>query len=538
MPYGRDYPEDWDSYAVSAQSAQTPDNADTAYFAETPTPLDRVASLPNFPTAALPLVIAKMVRSVAESTQTDPGMAGTIALGALSAAAAGYVEVEPRPNYREPVQLWTLPIALPGERKSSVCEAMVGPLRNVERELAAAVEVDINQQRVRRDVAERAAEKARKDAGNTDGADRADKLSAAMAAAAEVEGIDVPAVPRIIADDVTPEAMTSLVAEQKGALAIVSAEGGIFATLAGRYDAHADLSPWLKAHAGDAIRVDRKGRAAEFIQRPALTMAVMIQPGILAAASQNKAFHDSGLLARFLYSWPTSLVGRRNVDPAPLADDVRAAYAGALSKLAHRMRANSELLVLTLSPSADQARLDFARMIESRLAEGADLAHIRSWASKIVGAAIRIAGLLHVTKSEASEIAQSEMANAIILAEYFIGHALRVFDGMANGNDDRELARRILDLIGRKGEGQFSTFTERQLITAASRSWMPDRETAQRGLQILNDFGWIEQLPTEDRTGQRGRKPSPGYRVHPNAFQPPPPSAISAEYAQPAGDAA
>lgn len=533
MPYGRDYPDYADPYsAESALSAEQGQSADTAYFAEAPTPLDRISALPEFPVDTLPEPIADMVRSIAEATQTDPGMAGTIALGALSAAAGGYVEVEPRPNYREPVQLWTVPIALPGERKSSVCEAMVSPLREVERELTQAAAVDIEQQRIRKDVAERAAEKARKDAGNADHEGRAEKLSAAMSAAAESKAIEVPAVPRIIADDATPEAMTSLLAEQNGSLAIISPEGGVFTAIAGRYDKASDLSPWLKAHAGDPIRVDRKGRETEFIPRPALTMAIMIQPGMLAAAGQNRSFHDSGLLARFLFAWPTSMVGRRNVDPEPLRDDARAAYGRMLVNLAKTLRARNDVLVLTLEPTADQARLEFAHRIEGRLADGADLAHIRSWASKIVGASVRISGLLHVAQSETEEITGHEMRDAITLAEYFIGHALRVFDGMASGNDDRELARRILDLICRKGADRFSTFTERELISAASRSWMPDSDTARRGLQTLLDFGWIQALPTEERAEKRGRRPSPSYRVHPHTFDTRTPSALFAQSAE------
>ena len=40
-------------------------------------------------------------------------------------------------------------------------------------------------------------------------------------------------MPRLVADDITPEAAASLLAEQGGRLAVLSAEGGIFTTLAG-----------------------------------------------------------------------------------------------------------------------------------------------------------------------------------------------------------------------------------------------------------------------------------------------------------------
>lgn len=56
-----------------------------------------------------------------------------------------------------------------------------------------------------------------------------------MSAAGQAKAIEVPVLPRLVADDVTPEAAASLLADHGGRLAIISAEGGIFDTMAGRY---------------------------------------------------------------------------------------------------------------------------------------------------------------------------------------------------------------------------------------------------------------------------------------------------------------
>jgi hypothetical protein len=46
-----------------------------------------------------------------------------------------------------------------------------------------------------------------------------------------------------------------------GRMAIISAEGGLFDILAGRYSNGVPaLDVWLKGHAGDPLRIDRKGR--------------------------------------------------------------------------------------------------------------------------------------------------------------------------------------------------------------------------------------------------------------------------------------
>lgn len=502
------------------QVVETP-AAKYAESAELPTPLDRAIDLLDFPVDELPESIAAMVRTVAESSQVNAGMAGAMALGALSAAAGGYVEVEPRVGYREPVNVWPLVIAEPGERKSSVSEAMAKPLHDLEQMLAEQKAPLVAEAQTLKEIAEKAAERAKRDAGNAADAEKRIKLTAdATGLAAAAAEMTVPSLPRIIADDVTPEAMVSLLAEQKGKLAIISAEGGLFNTFAGRYDSNPDLSAFLKAHAGDRIRVDRKGRPSEFINSPALTLALMIQPGVLATASGNKLFHDSGLMARFLYSWPTSRVGQREVDTQPLDQAAQALYAQTITDLATRLRARDDVQVLTLTDDADAERLRYAREVESRLADGADLAHIRGWASKVVGAAIRIAGLIHVTESRSTEITVEAMRAGVRFAEYFTTHALHVFDGMARGSDERSMARRIIKLIERRGPEKFGTFSERDLVTASARTWLPTIDDARPALNLLVEFGWIEPLEPEERSG-RGRRPSPKYRVHPSAWTTP-----------------
>jgi hypothetical protein len=92
---------------------------------------------------------------------------------------------------------------------------------------------------------------------------RSQALATAADAALDAENTHVPALPRLVADDVTPEAAASLLAEQGGRLAVLSAEGGIFATMAGRYSGGVpSLEVFLKGHAGDLLRVDRSRDSA------------------------------------------------------------------------------------------------------------------------------------------------------------------------------------------------------------------------------------------------------------------------------------
>ena len=100
-----------------------------------PIPLTRAVDLTPFPVDAFPEPIANMVDEVSAATQTDPAMAGTSALSAVSACTGGHAEIEIRPGWREPLLLQTATIAYPGERKSAVQMFMVGPLYDVEKQL-------------------------------------------------------------------------------------------------------------------------------------------------------------------------------------------------------------------------------------------------------------------------------------------------------------------------------------------------------------------------------------------------------------------
>lgn len=180
--------------------------------------------------------------------------------------------------WREPVNVHLLPVLPPGSRKSAVIGAATRPLYAAEEALAESVRSQAGDAIIERDIAVKAAEKARKDA--TDQAERVKLTAAAVSAVKMAEDIEVLPIPRLIADDITPEAVGSLLAEQGGRLAVISAEGGIFDAIGGRYsNGIPSLDVWLKGHSGDPVRVDCKGRPSEHVRNPALT----VQPTVLAA---------------------------------------------------------------------------------------------------------------------------------------------------------------------------------------------------------------------------------------------------------------
>ena len=218
----------------ASQDDPIPDDEDAG---EEPVPLTQTVEIPPFPVDALPKPVADMVDGVAEATQTDPAMAATSALSALSACTGGHAEIEIRPGWREPLCLYTATVADPGERKISGAAGHDPPdprrgggswpkrgagtgwrPRPASRSRSKAAERERNAAAPPRRHRQARRAMRRRDRGGRD-----------------AEGIEVPPIPRLVADDVTPEAAASLLAEQGGRLAIISAEGGIFDIIAGRY---------------------------------------------------------------------------------------------------------------------------------------------------------------------------------------------------------------------------------------------------------------------------------------------------------------
>ena len=78
------------------------------------------------------------VEAESHATQTPADLAGLLALAVCSATIARRVVVEPRPGWREPVNLFVAVLLEPGNRKSAVFADAMHPLRELEAELIEA----------------------------------------------------------------------------------------------------------------------------------------------------------------------------------------------------------------------------------------------------------------------------------------------------------------------------------------------------------------------------------------------------------------
>lgn len=480
-------------------------NAADAVVWDTPLPFDEY-DLPAFPTDALPETIRRYVLAVAESTQTPVDMAAVEALGIVSLCCQGKYFIRGNADWAEPLNTYMVVIMEPAERKSSVLSMMIRPVEEYENEENSRRNAEIIESRMIQDKLEK--EKRSLVERASKGKATEEEVRAKAAELAKFE----PAKPlRLFVDDVTSEKLTSVLAENKGRAAVVSAEGGIFSIMSGLYNRNVNIDVFLKGHSGDTIRVDRVGRASESIIHPALTMVLAVQPEVLNGLMSNNIFRGRGLTARFLYSMPKSTVGRRSFSAEPIPEGVKSRYRDLVETI---LSGKNEQEPISLDDGAADVLEGLFNEVEGRLK--GDLAEIPDWAGKFVGAVLRIGGILHVIKypkdSMFDPVDRETMENAVSIGRYFLEHAKAAYSLMGADAVNKN-ARLFLAAVKRKRLAEFSRRDAMRLYRGCKTV-----ESLQPVLDRLCEYGYLAVKPVPPSYGP-GRKPSDTYLVNPAVWE-------------------
>jgi Protein of unknown function (DUF3987)/Toprim-like len=482
--------------------------------------------LPEFPVDALPRTIAEWATAVAEESQTPVDLPAMAGLGVLSAAALGAGPVDCG-QWEEELALYVLVSMPSGDRKSTVLRAAVAPLRTIERELREAAAPDVRANRTRVEVLEkRKAELAKQLARESDDSICQQLEGELMAADEEVAEIGEPTLPRLLADDATPEALGGLLARH-GSIAVIAAESALLDNLvAGKYSERGtpNLHLACSAYGGESTMIDRRSRDPEEIERPLMTIALAVQPHVLDALVSHPVARQQGLVARFAYAMPSTRLGRRRIDASTVPDSIRDGWASIVrhvyesAKTADKTDKTPPLTpsgqgfvssvssfrgVLTLTSAAKTALDGLRQAHEERLREAGDLRPVADWAARHPGRVVRIAGLLHLACSPAIEpIGETTMRSAIRIGDYLLTHALAALTGPDG------LTRRAVAWLAERGQ---ETVTIRDLHRGPLGSRGPAEKAAELA-HSLEQLGAVRAATSE--TGKVGR-PSAVFEVHP-----------------------
>jgi hypothetical protein len=468
------------------------------------------------PSNSLPGWAGEMAHAVARNTETPFDLAGCLTLGVTSSCIAGKVLVSPESGYLEPTNLYVCPTGDPGTRRTGVFNALLDPFVEWENRHALLLEPEQKRKARERKILEQQIEKLSKKA-----ADAKDPKK-------EFEKIHqleqtlplVPSTPQLFCEDCTPEALAWLMKENGERMAVFSDEGGPFDVLTGiRYSGNSGGAPnldlILKAHSGSPVRVNRADRARSPIRlnSPCLTIAVTPQPDVLQSLKDKPGFRGRGLLARFLYALPPSLLGYRAGKCPPIPEQTRHTYEREIQTLLNW--APERPLVLRFSPAAYDIWKDFQKMVEQHFLEGGLLFDLKDWGGKLPGAAARIAGVLHAMTPEFAERRSAEILEptallAVELATSYIFHARAAFSLMQR-DSEIEHAQKIANWFV---ERKLTSFGIRECFRA-HQSRFERVDAMDQAIKLLIAHGYIRRTK-QDSTG--GRPPSDRCDVNPALF--------------------
>ncbi|MDR3640768.1 MAG: YfjI family protein [Humidesulfovibrio sp.] len=478
--------------------------------------------MPDVDPELLPPILGEFCEAVAEGLQVPFELVLINALACVAVAGQRKFKVQVRQDYTEPVNIYALAALPPGERKSATAEACKRPLIDWETEAQEEARENIRNTLSERKTLEKAIEAKRAKAGNAKTAeDRRALIDEIKALEAELP--EVPAAPRLLIDDVTPEAIPAFMERQQERAGIIEAEGGLFDILAGRYSKGVpNLDAVLKFWSGEAVHVDRRSGQNIVLHDPALTICLSPQPEVVRGLADKPGFRGRGLLGRFLFLLPRSRVGSREVEPRPIPQAVQVRYAAKVRGLlalpwALGTDGKATSYHILLAPDAYREWLDFHRDVEAELRPGGELELIADWGGKLHGAAARLAGLLHLVEHEAPHrhpIGLGTMQQALGLAAVLTEHAKAAF-ALMGADPDIECAKHILAWIV---DRRIDAFQAREAFQAVKGRYSK-MEPVKAGLTILEDRAVIFPAQVQTREpGKAGRPASPGYTVNPLAL--------------------
>lgn len=490
--------------------ALTPDLFADPHGWDEPVPFP-VVEPPVFPTDKLSWWMDQYVKAEAVATQTPPDLAAVLALVIAGAAIAKKYTVLVRGTWTEQTNLFGVVALPPGSRKSAVFRDVSFPLGGYEKIATEQMKPHIVRAKIAKSTAEKIAAEAEKVVIARP--DNQDAMRHYLQLRERAEALTVPASPRFVIDDATPEKLVNMLFQQGGKIALLSPEGGLFERLAGKSASGTDVvEVYLKSHAADDIRLDRIGRGEEFIEKPALSLGLAVQPSMIRALATKDGFRGRGLLARFLYSMPTCNIGARKTDSECVPKETSDLYEECMVDLM-RLKADKAHLI-TFS---EKARIRFARFeawVEPRLAEGGELYDFADWGSKLPGAAVRIAGILHCCdsvadgkKPEEAEINEEVVERALKIAWYFVGHAKIAFNEMRYG-EIHDNAKAILEWLKRDGRNMIG----RRDIYRALKDKFKTSTEMDDPLKELRERGYIREYTPDEKS--RGR-PAEAYKINP-----------------------
>jgi putative DNA primase/helicase len=406
-----------------------------------PLPLVAKMTPEAYPIDALPDSIRAAVEEVWGFVKAPIPLVVSSALAVLSLAAQAHIDVKRAERLQGPTGIFLLTIADSGERKST-CDQFFSLAilqYDQEQEELAKPEIKRHESKIAAWEAERdgiiSAIKEASKRGKL-----VDKLREDLAEL-EFEKPEPPKVPKLMRGDDTPENLAYVLAREWPSVGVVSAEAGIV------FGAHGMGSDSLMRNLallnvlwdGGVHSIGRRTSESFTVRGARLTVGLQVQEETLRSffEKSGKLARGTGFLARFLVAWPESTQGLRKFTEAHPAWPSLSAYHQRIAAILANpvpMDGDGTLSpkVLTLTPEAKAAWVEFHDAIEAELCSAGEYYDVRDVASKTADNAVRLAALFQVFEhGMGGDVGLDAFEGASRIAAWHLDEARRFFGELA-----------------------------------------------------------------------------------------------------------
>jgi len=484
----------------------------------------------QFPIESVPHYLADLVQALALEVQVPIELPYFAAISLLATATSGSVEVSVKGRHTEQLSIYSIIGLGSGNRKSEVVKTLKAPHLAFEKDLIAQAKPVRKSQEAERKALEQVLEglhaKARK--GLTDSL-RVDIENATQ----KLAECNVFPLPRIFADNVTPEKHAALIAEH-GSSTIVEPEGGFFEGLSRYGTSKSPQVDYLnKSYGGEPFRVDRQGGESVQADKPHCVLHFSIQPHIVESIRSNSDFMGTGFANRFMYSLPQSLIGSRLMDTPPVNAGLLQSWHMIVQSIFESCY-GLPVRQLRLDAGAYAKWRDYSEQLESRLIT--ELLPVQGWASKLPGQLVRVAALYELAANPKTDSVSAEsMQSALALAPYLQAHALKALTPPTHDQPAMKvltyLITKLQELQGQQGGSvgsvgaipaltyQFTTRSVQHQFSKTAWLKLSDQPamTVRGILQGLASDNWVRVVKTEST--DKGGRPAELWELHPQAHE-------------------
>lgn len=443
-----------------------------------------------FPKNTYPDPIESYLKSVAQSNQTATEMPFAAALAAFALSLQGRCTVAyPSGNsHTEHLCLYMGIIAEPSERKSPTFRLTIRkPFHKWRKEKQSEYKEKLSEYKAKRKILENQLSGLQK---KCNGAEVSEQVEADIVKLQkELDALGKPVSPHFLLDDTTPEALGKRMLETGESAGIFSDEGCFLQTLAGRYsDGSANIDLPLKSYSGEYTTINRITREDIALERPLLSICLALQPSLFDEFVGNKTLRDRGLVARFIFCKPAPMAGFRDAAKKTSLDlEGYSVYEQKLHKFLDTPQLPDEdISVIQWESTAAAMMLEYLQQIEDTQKPEGIMSNEKAYAGKAGGAAVRIAGILHMmwTENASLPISRETAYRAICVHKYFFAEKIKDMQQAESREQKQALAVRKRLLA---------------MTVQESRAYIPVRDAYMKlkgsyGLRAMQDFDNVLEL--------------------------------------------